>query len=187
MLENQTEPTSVYKLIVIGDDDVGKTSLLRRFIAGDMNAELPTTPAFHSKSVTVGDNLIKLLTCDMGEQKRFWEIRETYYKGAHVAALVYDVTSPSSFFNLMHWRDELQSNVPLIPTVVVGNKIDLDGVVPPDEVRGWATSLAMRHVLLSAKTGEQVEPLFQTLAELAVREQQRRVERQRVMGRLTRP
>jgi small GTP-binding protein len=187
VLEKQTEPPAVYKLIIIGDDDVGKTSLIRRFIAGDMNVDVPTTTAFHSKPVTVGESTIKVLIWDMGDQKRFWEIRETFYKGAHAAVLVYDVTSPSSFFNLMHWRDEVQSSVPLIPTIVAGNKIDLGGVVPPDEARGWADSHAMRHILLSAQTGIEVEPLFHTLGELAVREQQRRVERQRVVGRLTRP
>lgn len=187
MLEKQTEPPSVYKVIVIGDDDVGKTSLIRRCVAGDMNADVPVSTAFHSKSVTVGDSTIKMLIWDMGEQKQFWEIRETFYKGAHAAVLVYDVTSPSTFFNLMPWRDEVQSNVPLIPTIIVGNKTDLGGVIPPDEVRGWADSMMMRHWLLSAKTGEDVEALFQALGELAVREQQRRLERQRVMGRLTRP
>jgi Ras-related protein Rab-35 len=186
VLEKQIASTSVYKLIVVGDDDVGKTSLIRRFVAGNMHAALSVSTAFHSKPVMVDGNTLKLLVWDMGEQKRFREIRETFYQGAHAAVLVYDVTSPSSFFNLMHWRDEVQSCVPLLPTIIAGNKLDLGGVVPPEEVHGWANSFAMQHMLLSAKSGEQVEPLFHTLAALAVREQQRRAERQRVVGRLTR-
>jgi small GTP-binding protein len=178
---------AVYKILVIGDDHVGKTSLIRRAIVGAMDAPLPTSTAFQSKLVTVGSETVKLLVWDMGDQSRFWEIRETFYKTAHAAVLVYDVTSPSSFFNLMHWRDETQSSVPLIPTFVAGNKIDLVNVVPPEEVQGWSRSLGMRFLLTSAKTGEQVEPLFQALAEAAINEQKRREERHRMTSRLTRP
>lgn len=181
---------SIYKVIVIGDDDVGKTSLIRRYATGDMNSIPSDTPigampdpVFHPKIVALGENHVKLVIWDMGDQARFAEIRAQFYKGAHAAALVYDVTSPSSFLNLMHWRDELQSNVPLIPTIVVGNKHDLVSIVPPEEVRGWTTGLGMKFVAASAKNGEGVGDLFLDLAHLSVLEEQRRTERQRVIRR----
>lgn len=178
------EQLSVYKIIVVGDDDVGKTSLIRRFVAGDMHvAPASMTPGveppFQVKIVTSGSAHVKLVIWDMGDQARFADIRAVFYQKAHAAALVYDVMSPPSFFNLMHWRDEVQSSVPLIPTVVVGNKIDLGGVIPAAEVRGWAESLGMHLALTSAKTGDCVEQLFHDLGGMAAREQRRREERQR--------
>jgi len=121
--------------------------------------------------------MIKLSIWDVAGQDRFVSFRDTFYRGAHAAALVYDVTSPATFFNLTHWRDEIQSVVPMVPMVVIGNKADLYGVVPPDEARGWAKSLSMPFLQTSAANGEKVEEFFAGLAYLAMQEQQRREER----------
>jgi small GTP-binding protein len=120
--------------------------------------------------------VIKLSIWDVAGQDRFISFRDTFYRGAHAVALVYDVTSPPSFFDLTHWHDEIQSTVPLVPMVVIGNKSDLYAIVPSDEARGWAKSLNMPFLLTSAATGENVNAFFAGLAYLAVQEQRRRNE-----------
>src|SRR5258708_13196498 len=185
VLSNDQANLPVYKVVVAGDGNVGKTSLVRRYCEGKFDESRVTTLGvdFQTKIVEVGGVPIKLSIWDVAGQDRFVSFRDTFYRGAHAVALVYDVSSPPSFFNLMHWRDEIQSIVPLVPMVVIGNKTDLFNVIPPDEVRGWAKSLNMPFLHTSASTGEQVDEFFSGLAFLAVQEQQRREERAREQQR----
>ena len=187
-MNSDSSALPIYKVVVAGDGNVGKTSLVRRYCEGKFEASRITTLGvdFQTKVVTVGDQTIKLSIWDVAGQDRFVSFRDTFYRGAHAVALVYDVTSPATFFNLMHWRDEIQSVVPLVPMVVIGNKIDLFCIIPPEEARGWAKSLNMPFLLTSASTGEKVDDFFTGLAYLAVQEQQRREEREQ-MQRVAKP
>lgn len=166
----------IYKVVLAGDGNVGKTSLVRRYCEGKFDESRITTLGvdFQTKVVTITDKTIKLSIWDVAGQERFVSFRETFYRGAHAVALIYDVTAPSTFFNLMHWRDEIQSTVPLVPMVVIGNKNDLYNVVPAEEVRGWAKSLSMPFLLTSALLDENVDDFFSGLAHLSIQEQQRR-------------
>jgi small GTP-binding protein len=179
-VNNDPANLPVYKVVVAGDGNVGKTSLIRRYCEGKFDESRIMTLGvdFQTKLVSLGEKTIKLSIWDVAGQDRFVSFRDTFYRGAHAVALVYDVTSPATFFNLMHWRDEIQSVVPLVPMVVIGNKADLYTVIPPDEARGWAKSLTMPFLQTSASTGEKVDEFFVGLAYLAVQEQQRREERE---------
>jgi small GTP-binding protein len=179
-LSNDPSALPIYKVVVAGDGNVGKTSLVRRYCEGKFDESRVTTMGvdFQTKVVTVGDKTVKLSIWDVAGQDRFISFRDTFYRGAHAVALVYDVTSPSTFFNLMHWRDEIQSIVPLVPMIVIGNKIDLPCIIPPDEVKGWARSYNMPFFLTSAMTGEAVSDFFATLAQLSIQEQIRREARE---------
>ena len=165
-----------YKVVIAGDGNVGKTSLVRRYCDGKFEESRIMTLGvdFQLKTMSVGDKTIKLSIWDVAGQNRFVSFRDTFYRGAHAAALVYDVTSPATFFSLMHWRDEIQSVVPNIPMVVIGNKTDLNPVIPHDEAQGWAKNLGMAFLETSALSGEHVTELFAGLAYLALKEQQRR-------------
>src|SRR5215813_9520040 len=134
-LTNDPGSQPVYKVVVAGDGNVGKTSLVRRYCEGKFDESRVTTLGvdFQTKLVTLQNMVIKLSIWDVAGQDRFISFRDTFYRGAHAVALVFDVTSPPSFFNLRHWYDEIQSAVPLVPMVVIGNKSDLFTVIPPDE------------------------------------------------------
>lgn len=172
------EPTSLptYKIVVAGDGNVGKTSLIRRYCEGKFDESRITTLGvdFQTKNVAVGEQTVKLSIWDVAGQEKFLSFRDTFYRGAHAVALVYDVTFPVSFFNLSHWRDEIQSAVPMVPMVCIGNKNDLFNVIPADEAKGWAKSFNMPFLTTSALTGERVDEFFAGLAYLAAQEQQRR-------------
>lgn len=166
-----------YKVILLGDGSVGKSSLIRRGAAANLLFD-----AIPEKLITIDGATVRLLLYDLAaDQARYREVREQFYQGALAAALVFDMTSPSSFFNLMHWRDEMQSFVPLLPGIVVGNKADQFQVIPVEEARGWSESLSMPFMLTSAESGEGVDHLWIELARLASQERQRREERQRAM------
>jgi Ras-related protein Rab-1A len=188
-VSNDPSVLPVYKVVVAGDGNVGKTSLIRRYCEGKFEASRVATLGvdFQTKIVAIGDKTLKLSIWDVAGQDRFVSFRDTFYSGAHAVALVYDVTSPASFFNLTHWRDEIQSVVPLVPMVVIGNKVDLYNVIPPEEARGWAKSLSMPFLQTSASTGEKVNEFFAGLAYLALQEQQRREERDQLQRNLKQP
>src|SRR5258706_4722836 len=161
-VSNDPASLPVYKVVVAGDGNVGKTSLIRRYCEGkyDQSRIMTLGVDFQTKVIKIGEMTVKLSIWDVAGQDRFQSFRDTFYGGAHAVALVYDVMSPASFFNLMHWRDEIQSAVPLVPMVVIGNKSDLPNVIPPDEAKGWAKSLSMPFLSTSAATGDKVEEFF---------------------------
>ena len=160
----------IYKVVLIGDGNTGKTSLVRRFCEGRFEESRVLTIGvdFQIKTVQLGERQIRLSIWDIAGQDRFRSFRDQFYTGTLAAALVYDVTAPATFFNLARWRDEVLASVPGVPMVVIGNKKDLGPVVPPAEAEGWAKFEAKTAFLqTSALTGENVEAFFQGLAYIA--------------------
>ncbi len=175
----------IYKIVLVGDGNVGKTSLVRRFCEGKFEESRILTIGvdFQIKKVRLGDREIRLSIWDVAGQERFRTFRDQFYSGTMAGALIYDATSPASFFNLPAWRDELLTAVPGIPMVVIGNKSDLGAVVPPGEAEGWARyEGGMPALQTSALTGQNVNELFQGLAFLAYKHQEtlREMEQQRL-------
>lgn len=134
--ENKLSPplrgksVQIFKVIVIGDSNVGKTCLTFRFCGGSFSEKFEPTIGvdFREKSVTVNEEDIKLQIWDTAGQERFRRsMVQHYYRNVHAVVFVYDVTKIASFESLPHWVEEcdrngLGSNV---PRVLVGNKIDL--------------------------------------------------------------
>lgn len=162
--------STIYKVVLVGDGNVGKTSLVRRFCEGQFeDARILTIGVdFQIKTVRLGARDLRLSIWDVAGQQRFRTFRDQFYNGTLAAALVYDVTSPASFFNLARWRAEVLSAVPGVPLVVIGNKMDMGVVVPPSEASGWAQyEGGMPFLQTSALTGENVDELFKGLAYVA--------------------
>jgi small GTP-binding protein len=165
----------IYKVVLVGDGNVGKTSLVRRFCEGKFEDSRILTMGvdFQIKTVQLGQRTLRLSIWDVAGQDRFRTFRDQFYAGTLAAALVYDVTSPATFFNLARWRQEVLNSTPGVPMVVVGNKKDLGPVVPPGEVAGWARAEGqMPFLQASALTGENVEEFFRGLAYVAYKYQQ---------------
>lgn len=163
------QPILTYKVVVVGDGSVGKTSLIRRFTEGKFEASRIMTLGvdFQTKLVKLKNQTVKLSIWDIAGQDKFGGFRETFYAGAQTAALVYDVSSPVSFLNLQHWQQDLRRTVPDCPLVVIANKSDLPGTVPVDEAQSWAKSENMPFLQTSALTGQNVESFFLGLAHMA--------------------
>lgn len=169
--------STIYKVVLAGDGNVGKTSLVRRFCEGQFEGARILTIGvdFQIKTVRLGARDLRLSIWDVGGQQRFRTFCDQFYNETLAAALVYDVTSPASFFNLARWRAEVLSAVPGVPLVVIGNKTDMGVVVPPSEAAGWAQHEGgMPFLQTSALTGENVEELFKGLAYVAYKYHQKR-------------
>lgn len=118
----------VFKIIVVGDSDVGKTCLTYRFCEGKFldKSEATIGVDFRERTVNVNGEDIKLQLWDTAGQERFRKsMVQHYYRNAHAVVVVYDVTKLSSFQSLPQWIEECDlHNLKDVPRILVGNKCD---------------------------------------------------------------
>jgi small GTP-binding protein len=118
----------LFKLIIVGDSGVGKSSLLKRFIDGlfNSNYDLTIGVEFGAKIIDIQDKKIKLQLWDTAGQESFRSLTKSYYRGSAGIILVYDITKRQSFTNLESWIKDIESvNKTNVPIMVIGNKVDL--------------------------------------------------------------
>lgn len=168
-----TQPVALFKVKVIlaGDGAVGKTSLLRRYVANEFIDTHKMTIGMDSYSKLTrvpGLGPVKIHTWDLAGQPQWMVVRESFYFGSHAMALVYDVHQPETIQHLPDWVAECRSKVPNIPVLVVGNKVDLPCRVPTYKIAKWARDNHFEYIETSPKTGLNVETMFETLGMLGV-------------------
>ena len=138
----------IFKILLIGDAGVGKSSILLRFTDDAFEEHLASTIGvdFKVKTVQLGGKTVKLTIWDTAGQERFRTLTSSYYRGCHGIILVFDVNERSSFDNLKQWLDELElySTTAHSSKLLVGNKIDLeDRQVTEQEATDFARQQAM--------------------------------------------
>lgn len=158
------------KILIIGESDVGKSSLLLRFTDDVFDPGLAATIGvdFKVKTVSVDGNKAKLAIWDTAGSERFRTLTPSYYRGAQGAILVYDVSNRQSFQKLDQWLYELDtySTRSNIVKMLVGNKIDKEGrAVSREEGMKYARKHSMLFIEASAKTCDGVQCAFEELVE----------------------
>jgi len=160
-----------FRLIMIGQSTVGKSSLLRQFKEGEYFPDISLTVGvdFHAKMVKVNGNSIKLQLWDTAGQDRFRAIVKAYYRNAVGGLLVFDITNRESFASLDDWYEEVMKYAdPHKPVfVLVGNKDDQSRQrqVTKEEGMQFARNHNMDYIETSAKSGHNVEDTFQRLSQ----------------------
>ncbi|KAK6147089.1 hypothetical protein DH2020_018001 [Rehmannia glutinosa] len=159
-----------FKILLVGDSAVGKSSLLVSFISNVVDDLSPTIGVdFKIKFLTVGEKRLKLTIWDTAGQERFRTLTSSYYRGAQGIILVYDVTRRDTFTNLSDvWAKELElySTHEDCIKMLVGNKVDRESerVVSREEGITLAKELGCLFFECSAKTRQNVERCFEELA-----------------------
>ncbi|NWR94878.1 RAB42 protein, partial [Furnarius figulus] len=161
-----------FRIIVLGDAAVGKSSLLRCFAEGQGGG--PATPGptvgveFYSRTVPVPPvGMAKLQLWDTAGQERFRSITRSFYRSAAGVLLVFDLTNRASFERVPEWhREAVGHGDPPAAFVLVGHKCDLEAerAVSAEEAGHLAASLGMAFVETSARSRRNVELAFQMLA-----------------------
>lgn len=161
-----------FKLLLMGDSGVGKSSILLRFVEDrflgeDIHAATIGVD-FKVKFMEVEDQRVKLTIWDTAGQERFRTLTSSYYRGAHGVVLVYDVCSRESFDGLRQvWMRELKtySNPEEMILMVVANKIDKEGQrkVTNEEGLEYAKELSALYMECSAKTKVGIVAAFEEL------------------------
>ena len=157
------------KVVFLGDSGVGKTSLIHRFIDDKFNADYKVTLEFNFfiKDIITPGTQSSLQIWDIAGREQFSRLTETYLDGARGAVLVYDVTQPKTFQSISFWLNQLQKHSRNIPFILVGNKIDLIGVVRviSEEGKNLATKIkAYNFFETSAKSGVKVQEIFEEIS-----------------------
>ncbi|GAG09668.1 unnamed protein product [marine sediment metagenome] len=156
-----------FKVCLFGPGNVGKTSLLIRYIKDFFNTDLKKTigSSFLIKDVIIDEIDVRLLLWDIGGQDIFQKLRTIYFKGSNAAFGVFDVTNPQSLLKLPGWVSSIKKTVKKsIPMIIIGNKIDLERQVGRQEAEDLAKRLNCDYLETSAKTGEKVEFAFESIA-----------------------
>ncbi|EDO32176.1 predicted protein [Nematostella vectensis] len=161
-----------FRIILIGDSTVGKSSLLRQFTEGQFfeNSDPTVGVDFHVRVLELkGDVRIKLQIWDTAGQERFRSITYSYYRNTVGCLIIYDITNRDSFVNVMDWYKEAKQCVEEAEVVfmLVGHKIDKESkrVVSTEEGECFAEAHNMMFIETSAKVLCNIEEAFISVAE----------------------
>lgn len=162
-----------YKVVLLGDSSVGKTSLVHRFTSGLFNPHSANTigAAFISIDHTFNDRTVKFEIWDTAGQERYKSLTPMYYRNALVALVCFDLSNPeTSFERAKYWIDQLLSIGPSdIKIRVIGNKLDLIGNKDQDGalalIEEYCSEKSIHIMRTSAKLGEGITELFDSIVE----------------------
>merc|ERR1712137_722983 len=154
-----------FKLVLLGDSAVGKSSLVLRFVRGQFFEYQESTigAAFLTQTVALNDTTVKFEIWDTAGQERYHSLAPMYYRGAAAAIVVYDITNTDTFQRAKQWVKELQrQGNPNIVIALAGNKSDLSSKrkVEPQEAESHASDNGIFFMETSAKTSTNVNELF---------------------------
>lgn len=164
------EVLTTLKLLMIGETNVGKSSILLRFTEDEFNENMQSTVGmdYKTKQITIDGNTVKLAIWDTAGQERFRTLTPSYYRDGQGAILMFDVTDRHTFTKLETWLNELNTYCNKIDIVkmVVGNKIDLPNrEVSMEEGLEFARRHQTLYIESSAKTADGVKCCFEELVQ----------------------
>ena len=165
------EPEGI-KITLIGNSGVGKTSIINQYIDQTFDeANAATIGANYSEKVITKNNKeYELNIWDTAGQEKFHSVGKHFYKDAYIVCLVYDITSQDSLDQLKEiWYPDIKKyGEKYTILAVVGNKSDLyenDNLADENQAKEFAQSINATFMLTSAKTGDGIEKLFDTLVD----------------------
>jgi len=150
--------------VLLGDTAVGKSCLSIRFVRNKYSEfQEPTIgAAFLAKNIDCQGEKLKLEIWDTAGQERYRSLAPMYYRSAKAAIVVYDITKKNTLTGAKNWIGELKEKQVNCVIILVGNKVDLNKnrTIDADEVKEYARVNHLIHIESSAKTGHNVEEIF---------------------------
>lgn len=168
-VEQTNNPLRKFKLVFLGEQSVGKTSLITRFMYDSFDNTYQATIGidFLSKTMYLEDRTIRLQLWDTAGQERFRSLIPSYIRDSNVAIVVYDITNVNSFQQTARWIDDVRTERGSdVIVMLVGNKTDLADKrqVSTEDGERKAKELNVMFIETSAKAGYNVKQLFRRVA-----------------------
>ncbi|XP_038058470.1 ras-related protein Rab-13-like [Patiria miniata] len=186
-LEEDVQADLTFKILVLGDSNVGKTCLACRFCennfvgGGSSRASVPTLGLdFRQRVVTLDGTRIQLQIWDTAGQERYRTLTTAYYRGAMGILVLFDITNETSFNHITSWLENISQNASAdVCKVLVGNKCDEEDrrKVPTMRAINLASAFDLLFYETSAKNSVNVEPAFMALVKQMLTKQQHRINR----------
>jgi small GTP-binding protein len=161
-----------FKICIVGDFGVGKSTLLYQYLEKRFNPEVQSTIGsnFFVKHLKIPNvrHIITLQIWDLAGQDHFKWVRQAFYKGAKGMVFVFDLARKETFDHLNTWIEEVEGTIGYVPRILVGNKLDLidpsERVIPQQECINFAKQVKTRsYEETSAKLGTGVDKIFYNL------------------------
>ncbi|XP_028678390.1 RAB3D, member RAS oncogene family, b [Erpetoichthys calabaricus] len=161
----------MFKLLIIGNSSVGKTSFLFRYADDTFTSAFVSTVGidFKVKTVYRNEKRVKLQIWDTAGQERYRTITTAYYRGAMGFLLMYDITNQDSFNAVQDWATQIKTySWENTQVILVGNKCDLedDRVIPTEDGKRLADDLGFVFFEASAKDNINVKQVFERLVDI---------------------
>ena len=158
-----------FKLVLLGESAVGKSSLVLRFVKGQFHEFQESTigAAFLTQTLVVDDVTVKFEIWDTAGQERYHSLAPMYYRDAQAAIVVYDITNQDTFTRAKNWVRELQRQArPDIVIALAGNKSDLGNkrAVEYEEAQAYSEENGLLFMETSAKNANNVNEIFLAIA-----------------------
>jgi len=176
------QKTFKFKICLVGEEGVGKTSLIHRFVSGAFDETYIRTlgAVVSKKTVALGSMQgrpvqVDMMILDIMGKRTFLQLfKEAYFHGAKGVLAVFDMTRQASLRDMSKWIDGVRDSVGPIPVYALGNKTDLTArrEVNPEDAANILRSYECPVLYTSAKTGDNVEQAFQGLAKTIVESSQ---------------
>jgi small GTP-binding protein len=159
-----------YKIVFIGDSNVGKTNIINKMMdhpsctKNNENVKSTIGVDFVTRVINIDNNLIKMQIWDTAGQEKYRFVTNSYYRGARLIVLVYDITNTDSFKNLDKWIKEVNQHVKNHKIILIGNKIDTniraigktDGLI-------FAADNNCEYIETSALSGEKIMDVYEQI------------------------
>lgn len=160
-----------YKIIILGEPSVGKTSLIKRLVENKFKSdeELSVGVNIFKKDFYIDDHNIILILWDIEEVSEMFQMEDFYFEGAKGIVIVYDVTNPESLRKAINWCKRCtEHGLVHMPRILIGNKIDLENKRSVSIERGGDVADKIRaiHYETSALKGENVLKAFTKITKL---------------------
>jgi len=174
------EDYDFFKVIVIGDVNVGKTSLIKQFCENKFDLHTRSTVGVDFKicdTIVRKDNQdykVKLQVWDTAGEEKYKSLTSTFYRNADAAVIVFDISREVTFQSVSFWLKSVHQYCPRdIYTILVGNKCDLSSNIDDTKIENFWYQHDLYYFETSAKSSYKVEETFQKLAsDLLSRNQQ---------------
>ena len=158
-------PDFVHKIVFLGDTQVGKTSLIQRYVYDTLSPDMTRTigAVLHVKTLEIEGAFHKQIIWDLGGEESFAELREQYCANASGAFFIFDRTNIESLQHIDDWLNALYSSAGKVAVIAVENKIDLKSVITDEQIQGMLEARGLQHIQTSALENANVNVAFEEL------------------------